>query len=123
MCPIILNDTEVKTTEIEVDMLLIIQNKAAVIGGNLLIYDIDDEYGDKALAVILHDDVVYDYWYFNAKSEKLVLSTSLCMSNCVKHEEGGVTSLIVYQFVIGRGFPANIVTLVNGVPVISSTYA
>ena len=116
------NDTEVESSKSEVDMLSIIQNKAAEIGGKLLKYDIADKGGDKALAVILHNDVVYDYWYFTAKSEKLVLSTTLHMSNCVKHEEGGVTSLIVYQFVIGRGFPANIVTLVNGEPVISSTY-
>ena len=33
-----------------------------------------------------------------------------------------MTSLIVYQSVVGRGVPANIVTLVNGIPVISSSY-
>lgn len=104
----------------EYDMQLTIQNKATDIDGDVLEYEIDES--NNALAVILHDDISYDYWYFTADSEKLILTTQLHMSHCVKHIENGETFLIVYETIMGGAFPANIVTLVNGKPVVVSEY-
>lgn len=107
-------------SDISDEIMLSINKKAGELNGTILKYDIDEL--NNALAVIQHDETSYDYWFFTADTEALVLTADLYAPTCIKHIENGETFLILFQTVIGPAYPANIVTAVNSKPFVLSQF-
>lgn len=100
------------------DLLMQIERKAAELGGETLGI-IDNGFG-AAIAVILHDKAVYDYWFFNEGEESLVLTSTVYNGIFSQKTFDGESFLIVSAQVIGHAYPSDIAAIIDGKPKILS---
>ncbi len=68
----------------------------------------------------MHDNNVYDYWFFDGTEESLILSSSVGNAGFRKKTFCGEDFLIVYDDIIGHAYPANIAAIIDGKPKILS---
>lgn len=92
--------------------------KSAQLNGKIL--GIIDSGNGTALAVILHDEYVYDYWFFDGTDEELILSSADPHMGFRQKNIGGRDFLIVYEQVIGHAYPADIAAIIDEKPKVLS---
>lgn len=100
------------------DLLTAIEQKADEINGETL--GVVHGKSETAIAVILHDSVVYDFWFFDTTEESLILTSTVYNGEFCKKIFNGENFLIVSETIIGHAYPANIVAMIDGQPKILS---
>lgn len=95
----------------ENDLLMRIERKAAELNGETLGI-INNDFG-AAIAVIVHDSAVYDYWFFDGGEESLILTSTVYNGSFTQKNFDGESFLIVYEQVIGHAYPSDIVALTD----------
>lgn len=108
----------IKSNEAQKELSEIIFKKSAELSGKTL--GIIDRGSQTALAVILHDEYIYDYWFFNGTEENLILSSTISNAGFRQKNICGEDFLIVYEKVVGHAHPADIAAIIDGKPEILS---
>lgn len=113
------NNSSLASNEAEKnDLLMQIERKAAELGSEALGI-IDNGFG-AAIAVILHDGNVYDYWFFDGGEESLFLTSTVYNGSFSQKTFDGESFLIVSAQVIGHAYPSDIAAIIGGKPKILS---